>query len=242
MIGVAFGISFLAVIGIRGKALRLLKQAVCSKGVMALAGLILLGISSYAYWVRPHSPLFQAGHALGGRRGYREFSLANLATYLSPLILWSGIGGWFHSLWLVLLRQRMLFLTPLIVVFGGYGCLYIWNPSISPDHFWAIRRFVPVIIPGFVFFAFWGFSQVLKKAPMKWETGILAGLTAFLTFFTVLSGKPIFLLSEDQTLFVQLRDIAEKVKGQRVAFAVDGPWLTPLMTPLNSRLIVGSRR
>src|SRR5690606_28694039 len=32
-----------------------------------------------------------------------------------------------------------------VVITGG---VYLWKPSVNPDHIWAIRRFLPVILPG----------------------------------------------------------------------------------------------
>jgi hypothetical protein len=33
------------------------------------------------------------------------------------------------------------------------GGVYLWNANITPDQLWVMRRFVPVVIPGFVLFA-----------------------------------------------------------------------------------------
>ncbi|HSK95924.1 MAG TPA: hypothetical protein VK891_04830, partial [Euzebyales bacterium] len=47
---------------------------------------------------------------------------------------------------------------------SGLTTLYIWRPSITPDHIWAARRFLPVVIPGLLVCAVWGLDQVWRAA------------------------------------------------------------------------------
>src|SRR5207245_9944347 len=56
------------------------------------------------------------------------------------------------------------------------------NPRVSPDHFWAIRRFVPVVLPGTIILA----GVALQALPVRyarrhvrryaWSIAVLAGV------------------------------------------------------------------
>ena len=35
-----------------------------------------------------------------------------------------------------------------MLLFGGL--IYLWRPSITPDHIWVMRRFVPLVLPAFL--------------------------------------------------------------------------------------------
>jgi hypothetical protein len=61
-------------------------------------------------------------------------------------------------------RPRWL---PMLAVIGGFGLLYSWNQSIFPDHFWAIRRFVPIVLPAAVVLAAAAGWFVLRRVPAR---------------------------------------------------------------------------
>lgn len=155
-IGIVSLVALLALLAATPKILRLVRPWLTNKTFVGLICSIVVGLTAYAYWIRPNImpyAVFNLGHPiLDGTRDYREDSLVRLAQYLSPLVIWMGVLGWLVTLRIVVLKRRHQLLVIGLVVFGGFATLYLWNPSISPDHFWAVRRFVPVIIPGFVFF------------------------------------------------------------------------------------------
>jgi hypothetical protein len=52
--------------------------------------------------------------------------------------------------------------------------LYLWRPSITPDHIWVMRRFLPAILPLFVLIAFGALNvlaeqRVLGRALRGWD-------------------------------------------------------------------------
>jgi hypothetical protein len=133
---------------------------------VAAAGI--LGLALLAYFVRPQLQIaFQAnvnrfvetlqqreGLAIDGRRTYAEHSMQWLALYLGPAALWGGIAG-------IALMTRDLILgrgrrtVTFVLAMLPMTALYVWNPNITPDHPWALRRFLPVSIPGLVLGCFW---------------------------------------------------------------------------------------
>ncbi len=129
----------------------------------AMAALVVL-VLGYAYFVRPHieqaagSPYlieFARGSeafADAASRSFAEQSARWLAWYLGPLGLALGVGGW------ALLTKRMVegrarLAVPFLAAFSVVTLLYLWRPSINPDHIWAMRRFLPVVIPGLLILA-----------------------------------------------------------------------------------------
>lgn len=107
------------------------------------------------------------GLAIDGARTYAEWSLIWVTWWLGPVLVlaaWAGFA--------VLARRAVDWLTgvgsdgasppsasspaptpiwllPAVVGFGS-AVLTLWRPGITPDHPWADRRLVPVLLPTFV--------------------------------------------------------------------------------------------
>ena len=98
-----------------------------------LSVVVLLG--GYAYFIRvPGGQLAQ--HDAYALRTFAEF-------YVSPL----GLLAAFVGLAVVVRRRfwpNLAFLATLI----AFGCTFFYKIRIIPDHFWAARRFLAVILPG----------------------------------------------------------------------------------------------
>lgn len=100
-------------------------------------------------------------------RTYAEQSVTWLSWYLGPLAVVLGLVG---TAWLVLIaarRERLDLLPYLFVVLTTSG-LYLYDPSIAPDQIWAMRRFVPIIMPGTVIGAVFVLSRLRRRVPAGW--------------------------------------------------------------------------
>lgn len=97
---------------------------------------------------------FRAEESAIPRGTRRDFSMWWLGWYLGPVGLAAGVAGWARGWWSTLSgrESRML---PFLFVFSLTTVLYLWTPRISPDHVWAMRRFLPITIPGFFVLGFW---------------------------------------------------------------------------------------
>ena len=62
--------------------------------------------------------------------------------YLQPLGLVAAFAGW-----AIVSGERFRRALPFLAVAAGYALFYFYDPLITPDHFWAARRYVPVILP-----------------------------------------------------------------------------------------------
>lgn len=89
----------------------------------------------------------RAGLPVEPARTYYEYSLWWMAWYLGIPALAAGIVG------MGLLARRFLrggagpWAAGVLALGAASGALYWWNPSITPDHLWAMRRFVPAVLP-----------------------------------------------------------------------------------------------
>ncbi|GII33183.1 hypothetical protein [Planotetraspora mira] len=60
-------------------------------------------------------------------------------------------------------------LLPLAII-GWTTVTTLWRPAITPDHPWASRRLVPIVIPGMILLAVWGLRWVRRRAH-RWGYG-----------------------------------------------------------------------
>jgi hypothetical protein len=89
----------------------------------------------------------RAGLPVEPARTYYEYSLWWMSWYLGIPALAAAIVG------MGLLARRFLrgaagpWGAGVLALGAASGALYWWNPSITPDHLWAMRRFVPAVLP-----------------------------------------------------------------------------------------------
>jgi len=97
-----------------------------------------------------------------GTRSYAEFSLHWVAWWLGWPAIALGIAG------AAILLRRMLTgrsdaWIPVLAVGLGTIALTLWRPGITPDHPWADRRLVPVVLPMFVLFATFAVATLTRQ-------------------------------------------------------------------------------
>ncbi|GLY14833.1 hypothetical protein LWF15_05145 [Kineosporia rhizophila] len=70
-----------------------------------------------------------------------------------------------------------VWLGPAVVAFGSL-VLSVYRPSITPDHPWADRRMVPVVIPALVIAAVVAMAWLSRRALRRWTATALTGVVA----------------------------------------------------------------
>ena len=154
-----------------GRAL-LTHRARLATGVAVL--IVVAGV--YAYAVRPElvvstwgrtTPIGwlqqREGEAVNEARTYAEQSARWLGWYLGLPALAAGLLGWAGLVRSAIMR-RVGRLVPFLLSFSGLLVLYVWRPSITPDHIWADRRFLPVVLPGLLLCAAWLLDRLWDAA------------------------------------------------------------------------------
>ena len=99
---------------------------------------------------------------IDGTRMYTEHSLRWQGWYVGFWVLAAGVGGWAWTVGRVL-RGHLFQLVPFLLLFSAITALYLWKPSITPDHIWAMRRFLPLTIPGLLLLATWVASELWAR-------------------------------------------------------------------------------
>ncbi len=188
-------------------------------------------LASYAYWIRPrvvHYKLDWPDHPLHGEPHRAEYSLRDLGRYVSPVVLAAAMVGWWLALRGALIPENS-WLLPWLMIFAGYAILYLYDPCDDPVHFWRIRRYVPVIIPGFIFFAAIACDRGLTFFPSSWRSAVLALVFVSLIGFNVRKGMAFWWRREDPDSWDQIKNLAQLVSTDTIIFAAgQSEWITPL--------------
>ncbi len=140
--------------------------------------------------------LQEAGRvALDGSRSYAEHAVVWVVWYLGPLAALAALVGA-----AVLLRRalvsRDLHQAPWLLVFGSTSLLYLVNPSITPDQIWAMRRFVPVVLPVGAVVAMFAIGLLLRRLPLRLRVLGAAGAALVLLAPVLYLSKPFLTVRE----------------------------------------------
>lgn len=216
---------------VRGAMAPLLRSSLFLKAAMAAC----VGLALFAYIARPGlEPLATIDaptHPLHGTRSHIEDAMGNLGEYLGGPVVWMAVVGWVGAMALAIRRRPGL--VPILVVAGGFAALYFWNQSIFPDHFWAIRRFVPVIIPAAVVLAAvcgWFVARHLPRGLRPLVFGVVAIALALQTWR---AGTPLYLVAERAGSIPTIQQFAEALpEGRTYLGLFTGPGAMSLATPL----------
>ena len=239
------------------------------------AAVVVVAWAAWSWWVRPHlGPEYDAeavaAAVADGRpppdvADERIRSLRNLARYLTPgLVAFAVFGAARAGRRLVAGRAAVL--LPAAVVFGGYSVLYLADPMVFPGHFWAVRRFVPAVLPGFVFFAAlgvhglpargvrgrarWGrfppalrsvLHSVLGSARRYPAVVVAAAVLAVLAALGA-SGGDFYRFQENPRVVEQLRRVAGRLPQDRIVLLPIRTeqwqtWVTPLRVAFGHRIV-----
>lgn len=106
-------------------------------------------------------------------RSYYENSVRWLSWYFGWATIALALVG---ATWLAYeqVKGRRRQWMPAWFVFVGMSIAVLYTPSITPDHPWADRRFVPVVIPAVVLLAFAAVALIVERVELRsWEPGVV---------------------------------------------------------------------
>jgi hypothetical protein len=156
------------------------------------AGLVALAL--YAWFLRPELSAWAGAdgnpasrrladaswlHALGFHRlaAHDAQALVRLGWFVSPLGIGLGLGG----LLLALRRWQPRYLFGVLMVLA-FGLFYLYKIRVYNDYYFAMRRYVPVVLPWLMGFAGLLLWQGLRRAGWRRWAAALAGLALVASF------------------------------------------------------------
>lgn len=179
----------------------------------------LLGI--FAYFIRPRwEPFAHYGNptqVLFGSRDFREESFVNLGAYVTPAVAFAALAGFMLWLRRAVLGPFRPALLMTLLLWGGYSLLYLYQPSISPDQPWGMRRFVGLVIPGVVLLA----AGVLARARwrLRWHLPATILLTAAVIAYPNFRARAVLFVREYDGAYAYVSSIANRVPSGSLLLA-----------------------
>lgn len=134
-------------------------------------------------------------------RTYAESTVQWLNWYMGEIMVALAIFGMALVIYLSLKKNRHMDLLGILVI-ATSAMLYLIRPSITPDHIWAARRFLPVIIPGFIIYGTHMLDVLTIKAEKSGylktnnQKAVLALILSFIVVTPVLVTRPFIRVSE----------------------------------------------
>jgi hypothetical protein len=198
--------------------------------MMALA---LVALALYAYFIRPRT-----GTATLADYWYSssEFPITNhenlirLGWYLSPL----GIALAVFGCVIFILQDRWAKLWPLWTVGGGFSILYLYNIFNNPFHIYAMRRYVPVVVPFFMLAAARALAWLWQhRAKVSRLASVV--LLSLLSVWLIYNGRLVWGQVEYRGAIAQVEQIANHFEDRAIILFIDNSSLglgSILGTPL----------
>jgi hypothetical protein len=243
-LGAAVGISVLVLGVALSGAARFARPLITSKAALIAIGVALFAAAAYAYWIRPlpEGPPQMSyrwpGYYLNVNHDYSRDTFRDLAQYLSPPVTWAAVAGWFTTLWMLLRRGGTRYLVVALVVIAASSVVYMQTTFNSADHVWAVRRFIPVVIPGFILSAALGISWLLAQLQRSWALAVAALVATFLCGFTVWSDRQIAVFADNAGYYAQIKRLADQLPPDELILARGyTEFLTPLYIALDRRIV-----
>ncbi len=150
---IALGAVLVLALGRAAKLQRLFNPANLEPWLWTGSVILLAAGFFYGYGIRPHLNSARELVPLppphtGAVWLFNELNLPRLGWYMSPAGVVLAFLGGMIALYR-LLRRKDTILLPFLLLLGVVSVFYIYKSRVFPDNYWVIRRYVPVVIPGF---------------------------------------------------------------------------------------------
>lgn len=165
------------------------------------------------------------GLPIDGWRQYTEYSLYWVIWYIGlPALLLATLGA--AVLARRLLRRRTGEWVPPFMVIAWSTVTILYRPSITPDHPWASRRLMTVVLPGLLLLALWGMAWCVRRVRLsqRWRRAALpAALTGTLvmTVPIAVTAWPLMFTPTEQGELRAVRGMCRQIGPGRSVVIVD---------------------
>jgi hypothetical protein len=222
--------------------------------VRSRAGVVLGGLSGAAFvagWLlrpalftvrRPDDAYIArlqraAGLTVDGTRTYWESSLRWIGWYVgAPAMVLAALGCG-TVVWRLLSRRAAAADGVVVSFLALAGVIYLWAPSITGYQIWAMRRYVPLVLPGIALLAGVGVDRILTVSSLRFGR-LSAGLVgaAGTLLLVVPAGAATLPVREmrEQAGFLRVAESACGAAGRRGVFVVTGSFASVVPQTLRS--------
>lgn len=229
VLGAIAVVGVIIVILLRNQWARLVEWVESRRRPIALGiGIGLVFLFVWLYFIRPLNP--NPDLLPDGNRTFREESLIRLGWYISPLGILLALGGFIDFIYN---RFRKQHIFPILFMLT-FCTLYLYDPRIYPDHFWAVRRYVPVIIPSFTIFMAYALDRLSQLAIGKMKLKLLSlAALALLCVFLIREARPFFYYTEYKGSRQGMEELASRFDEDDIVISWDPHFASRLVgTPL----------
>jgi hypothetical protein len=202
-------------------------RRVLSRLSVGLAALLAVGVAvllSRPFWYVSHGPgpnglvasvQEREGDLVDGTRTYAEYTLNWLSWYYSWPVVLIGLAGLIA--WLVLGTRGKPHFLWLAALFLPSALLYLTQPNITPDQIWALRRFLPVVVPGLLLAAAWVTRELVTRISVR-QRAIGAVLAAAFVLsalaWPLMTTRPLATTKEKAGALDGNRRVCEQIDGR----------------------------
>lgn len=191
-------------------------------------------VNQFIYNLKESTGISPASTNINGAevtRIFSEYGSHWAAWYIGPVIALLAFTGLAFTTSRILKKKDALSTLPVVAVVGVSVLLYFIKPSITPDHIWASRRFVPVILPGMALFAAISLEQIWKLSPKRllgMEGRILATVLATLAIVAPLIISMPFIMLRERTNLTSITDMCSSLPDNSAVLWVGTGKITAL--------------
>lgn len=158
----------------------------------------------------PVITMLQEQHGLPlDSRSYYVFSVEWVSWYIGVTVLLLGAIGIAIAASKAFSRYGILLFPPLLVI-AASSLLYFAYPNITPDQIWAIRRFLPVTIPGLAIFTVFALDWLSVRASMtRWTSMTLWVMASLLLLVLPMATTAPFIQLRERTQLATVQQTCE---------------------------------
>ncbi len=168
------------------------------------------------------------GLPLEPTRVYTELSVWWLTWYVGIPLTALGAVGVIEAIRRTL-RPGTAAMRLMVLAFLVPAVTYLVRPSVNPDHIWAIRRFLPVVIPGLVIFGLAAFRALADRLqPVRYSSPVVTVAALAIVAPVLMSSTPLILTADRAGLGGQMGDLCELLGDSRSVLIIDDDPEVPL--------------
>jgi hypothetical protein len=158
------------------------------------------------------------GQALDGTRSYAEQTIAWLSWYWGPVTVALGVLGVAAGVYRLLRRGELRLVAPL-AVFLPAALLYLTVPA-TPDQVNAIRRFLPVVIPGMLLAAAVMLGLLARRS--RAALAVAAVLAVAMVLFPASVSARVFTVRDGVPQLAEIRNLCADLPADAALLATGG--------------------